>query len=150
MANVIRDAATTIYNLLDAEHESLFGYIPDAQDETKPNVIYYPSPPEGPVTKTSLTVGTEGYSVLPSAGGEAASSVTVKYRTDATEREWTDGGEEDMFDLSYKIIRLVNAAGRAFFEFEGADVVLYPPGNEATTQVGFDITFTCRVAAGIA
>jgi hypothetical protein len=150
MSNIIREVATEIYDLLKAEHETLFGYAPDPEDETKPDVIYYPSPPEGPVTKTSLTVGTAGYSVSPAGGGEGAPEVTVKYRTDGTEREWTDGGEEDMFDLSYKIVRLVNAAGRKSFVIDDATVLFWPPGSEATTQVGFDITFTCRVAAGIA
>lgn len=153
MTNPIRRMADDIYGILLDQHESLFGYVPDEDDASKPDRIVYPAPPELAlvVGGESLGIGSQGGSGDPSRN-VASLDVRVEYRTELTDREWTDGGEERTADLLWKVYKLVvsglKRTGTA--QVTAMEYEIRPPDVDEPATVGFDMVLTVEGVTGVA
>lgn len=149
MANPIKNVVANIAQFLTDKHETLFGYVPDPTDASKPNKIYYPSRPESPMAKDYLAIEITRYGLAPQVGQEATIELTIKWRTDLTEREWTDGGHDDWVDLSYEVTRLINAAAWRYKTFAVVTSDYETVPNEAEpTEVGFNLSVVISALVG--
>lgn len=96
--------ATDFAAALVAAHKDLFGYTPNPADGTKPNRIYYPSPPEAGLDGDYLALAITSADGILSEAGSVDFILSAVYAVELTDAWATGGGYEGFLNLHEKLL----------------------------------------------